>query len=101
MYLFLNYVVICFVLVLFDTSIFLFLRMSPEDLKLPEAKWLTRCGLPAALSRTIEQVVAQTLIVGAGRNVKTIIQLVMAKMVRCICMILNCGHLPVLISLLE
>ena len=82
MYLFLNYLVICFVLVLFDTSVFLFLRMSPEDLKLPEAKWLTRCGLPATLSRTIEQAVAQVCIVGAGRNVKTLIQLVMAKMVR-------------------
>ena len=48
MYLFMNFVIISILVVLFDSSIFLFLRVSPEDFRLPASGVLRRCGAPAA-----------------------------------------------------
>ena len=80
MYLFMNFVIISILVVLFDSSIFLFLRVSPEDFRLPASGVLRRCGAPAEASRLAEEAVIRGLFIGAGRNMKTIIQLVMAKM---------------------
>ena len=41
---------------------------------------LVRCGVPAEAARLIEQGLVRGGFIGAGRNMKTIIQLVMAKM---------------------
>ena len=79
MYLFMNFVIVSILVVLFDSSIFLFLRVSPEDFKIPRSRVLARCGIPEAPARLIEQGLVRGGFVGAGRNMKTIIQLVMAK----------------------
>ena len=63
-----------------DSSIFLFLRLSPENFALPAAGVLPRFGVPPTAARLAEQNVIQGAFVGAGRNMKTILQLVMAKM---------------------
>ena len=80
MYLFMNFAIISVLVVLFDSSLFLFLRISPEDFKAPKSAVLARCGLPERTARLIETALIRGFFVGAGRNMKTIIQLVMAKM---------------------
>ena len=81
MYLFINYIIIAIVITLFDSSVFLFLRLSPKHFRLPQATFLTRCGLSDERARTIEEVFFQCAIIGAGRNIKTILQFVMAQMI--------------------
>ena len=80
MYLLLNYIIISIVVVLIDSSIFLFLRLSPENFALPAAGVLPRCGVPRKAALLAEEAFIQAAFFGAGRNMKTILQLVMAKM---------------------
>ena len=80
MYLLLNYFIISIVVVLIDSSIFLFLRLSPENFALPVARVLPQCGVPRKAALFLEETFIQGVFFVVGRNMKTILQLVMAKM---------------------
>ena len=80
MYLSLNFLVISTLVVFFDSSIFLFLRLSPEHFHLPASGVLVRLGVSPESARKVEELFIKGFFVGAGRNMKMILQLVMAKM---------------------
>jgi hypothetical protein len=80
MYLFINFAIIMVVVVLFDSSIFVFLKVSPPDFKQPDSKILKHMKVPGKIAALIEQSVVRAVFNGLGRNMKTIIQLVMARM---------------------
>ena len=81
LYLMLNFFIISLVVVLFDSSVFIFLRVSPEDFRLGRSHFIAkRMKMPPESSRSTEQYLIKTAAEGVGRNTKTLIQIVLAKM---------------------
>ena len=70
MYLFMNFLVIGTLVVLFDSSIFSFLVLASKEYKQPPSRAL--CGA--------EELVVRGIFFSAARQIKTIMQLVLAKM---------------------